>query len=491
MAQIIVNERTRERRFALVKKNRVEQIFIDSPKHRSQLGSIYLGSVTKVLPGLNAAFVDLGEEKEGFIHRDELKSFLQDEATIEEKQKRSISHYVHQGEKILVQVNKDATGEKGPRLTGNIELPSSRLVYKPFGQFITVSKKIEQAEIRDQWLDFGLRCKTNEEGILFRTEAGQTSEAEMAEELNQLRAEFQAMLSKAKQMKKAGLVNERNLFFIEIVAAIEKYQVNEVIVDDLQLKIKLEEASEVQVTFYQDRENIFIAYRIEEEIQRALNRVVPLSSGAYLVIDETEAMTVIDVNTGKFSGKNQLQDTVVKTNELAAEEIARQLRLRNSSGMILIDFIDMKSEKDRKQVTRKMEQLLREDDRRTNIRGFTALGIMELTRKRTRVSLSEALTVSCPTCDGTGKMISPESVAFQMERALIEHRYGDFEAVWLIVSKSIVELYIGENKEYKRSLEEMLGFKLIFTGMESDKPFYQIRQFGLYEELILKERYED
>lgn len=486
MVKVIVNNRTSERRFAVLRGNSAEQIYIDSPKLRSKVGSVFLGIVTKVLPGLNAAFVNLGEEKEGFIHRDELRSFIQDEANIEEKQKRSISHYVHQGEKILVQVNKDAIGDKGPRLTGNIELPGTKLIYKPYGRFINVSKKIENTETRDRLFDFGMHCKTSEEGILFRTETEHALKEEMMNELHKLRAEFQNIMNKAHERKKAGIVMERDLFFDELVEAIHLYQANEVVVDDLQLKKRLEQVLELPITLFQDRENIFKKYGIEEEINRALNRVVPISNGAYLVIEETEAMTVIDVNTGKFSSKNQLQDTVVKTNELAAEEIARQLRLREIGGMILIDFINMKSDKERKQIYRKMEQVLRADQRRTNIRGFTALGIMELTRKRTKVSLSEALTVTCPTCEGTGKIVSPESVAFKMERELFEHRNGDFEAVWLIVSKSIIELFSGENKAYKSSLEEMLRFKLIFTEVESDKPYYEIRQFGLYDDLVAK-----
>ncbi|HVH96036.1 MAG TPA: ribonuclease E/G, partial [Bacillus sp. (in: firmicutes)] len=343
MKKLIVNYLTREKRFALIADQRVEKLVVNQPKHTSSVGNIYVGTVTKVLPGMNAAFVEIGEEKNGFIQRDKLDSFVLSNEVKDQKEKKSISAFVHQGERLLVQVEKDSTGTKGPRLTGIIELSGNHLIYMPKGKYIAISKKIDQHEIREKWRLFGYQLKQDEEGLIFRTSCENASDQAIGDELNELRNQYHGLEVKAKAAKKPMKIYEQDHFLVELVAEI-KPLVNqvEVIVDDHYLMEKLQNLyPSVLISLYTGKENIFSVYKLEGEIEKALKRVVWLENGAYIVIDEVEALTIMDVNTGKFSGKNDLADTVLKTNILAAVEAARQFRLRDLGGMILIDFIDM------------------------------------------------------------------------------------------------------------------------------------------------------
>ncbi|WP_428909264.1 Rne/Rng family ribonuclease [Niallia sp. Krafla_26] len=475
MKKLIVNVLTREKRFALLDGSKVEKLEIKQPKHTSRVGNIYLGTITKVLPGMNAAFVDIGEEKNGYIHRDKLASFVLADGSKEEKEKKGISSFVHQGEKLLVQVEKDATGTKGPKLSSIIELSGEHLIYMPKGKYIAVSKKIQDSQNLRQ---FGYHHKTEEEGFIFRTSSANANEEELMIEIEQLRSHHEHLEKKAKTLKKPGLVLEHQHFFHELVEVIRPIAQNlEVVIDDRSLLEKLQNVyPSLQITLHTGYENIFSAYHLHGETEKALKRMVWLSNGAYLVMDEVEALTIIDVNTGKFSGKQDLADTVLKTNLLAAEEAARQIRLRDLAGMILIDFIDMKNEKERNQVQERITEELRKDGRQTRIVGFTALGILQLTRKRTKNSLAESLMEKCPVCEGTGKLPSTETVAFRLERELYEYRNQDVEKVIIESTEHVKRVFCGEQNEHKKRLEEILKFTIEFKINENVQPFYNILQ---------------
>ncbi|MBU8879550.1 Rne/Rng family ribonuclease [Bacillus sp. FJAT-29790] len=483
---IIINNLTREKRYALLKDQVVEKLVINQPKQHSSVGNIYLGIVEKVLPGMNAAFVEIGEGKSGYLHRDKLASFViaDDEKAV--KDARSISSYVHQGEKLLVQVEKDATGTKGPRLTGVIELQGSNLIYMPHGRYVAVSKKMEDSLTREKWRQFGYQMKEPEEGLIFRTSCENIDQGYLTVELKKLRQDYRGVLQKAESLKKPGKLLERNAFIDDVLEEIKKMETGEIIVDDADTKAAIQKNSHLPIQLYSGKENIFSAYRLEHEIEKALKRIVWLENGAYLIFDEAEALTVIDVNTGKYAGKYDLRETVIKTNEWAAMEVARQIRLRDIGGMILIDFIDMKEEKDRRHILSKLEVELKKDERRTNLIGFTPLGILQLTRKKTKPAISEALTVRCPTCEGTGRILSPETVAFRLERELWEHRGGDYEAVLIHASIDVQKTFSGEQNIHKRRIEELTGLEVIFVDSNSEKPFYEIRQFGKAAELKRK-----
>ena len=345
----------------------------------------------------------------------------------------------------------------------------------PKGKYVAVSKKIETTEKLRQ---FGYSNKTEEEGFIFRTSSATVSEGELLAEIETLREKDRELMSKSKSMKKAGIVFETDHFFHEIIEVIKPFANNlEVMVDDRTLMTKITAVyPSLSISLHRDTENIFIANDLHGEIEKALKRVAWLSNGAYLVIDEAEALTIIDVNTGKYSGKHDLGTTVLKTNVLAAEEAARQIRLRDLAGMILIDFIDMKTEKDKREVLERMSAALQKDDRRTRIVGFTSLGILQLTRKKTKVSLSEELMEKCPVCEGVGKVLSSETIAFRLERELYQYRQKDIEKVVIESTEGVKQVFCGGQDVHKQRLEDILGFSIVFKLVEEVQPFYRILQ---------------
>ncbi len=475
--KIIVNYLGREKRYAILKDQKVEKLYIEQPKQQSLVGNIYVGTVSKVMPGLHAAFVDIGEEKQGFLHRDKLVSFLSSKEEKAIKEARAISSFVHQGERLLVQVEKDASGDKGPRLTGIVELNGKNIVYLPNGYYVAVSRKIEDSEQRESWRQIGHELKVEHEGLIFRTSCTEANREEIETELNQLRTQYDELTKSLKMAKKPLIVHESEHFIKELREELKKLQSPVIVIDDSSLKDKLLADSHdhvYEIIYHHDKQNIFSAYGIEESVEKALRRVVWLSNGAYIVIDETEALTIIDVNTGKYSGKNHLQDTVVKTNELAAEEIARQLRIRDIGGIILIDFIDMKDLGDQETVRKKLERALNKDHKRTNMVGFTQLGIMQLTRKKTKVALSEGLTEKCKVCEGTGSVLSAETVAFKLERELWELRGTDYESVTIETTEAVKDVFSGLEGKHLKRMEELIHTSIRFINIANNKPFYKI-----------------
>ena len=483
MDTLLVNYNAREKRFAFLRNNRVEQIMFDRPEHRSLVGNIYFGTVTKVLPGMNAAFIDIGGEKNAYLHRDVLPSYVQSP----ERQK-NITSFVHQGEKMLVQVNKDSTGTKGPRVTALLELQGNHLVYMPQGRYVAVSKKIAEESKKEALRQIGNKIKIEEEGLIIRTSGIYSSEEELQAELEDLRIRYQELHKKTLGLKKPGLLFQQDTFIEMVMNQVARMRGGEVIVDDIAVKKTLEQVNDkVKTTFYNGKENIFSANKVEHEIDKALKRIVWLDHGAYLIFDETEALTIIDVNTGKFSGKTDYQDTVFKTNQLAAKEIVRQLKLRDIGGIILIDFIDMKRDDDKQSILETVETELKKDEKRTKIIGYTPLGILQLTRKKTKVALSEALQVKCPACEGTGRILSAETMAFRLERELLEHRHAEYEAILIETTIEVKEVLLGPNEAHREALEDLLHLKLYFSIQSSIPHYYVLKQFGDEEVLSQKE----
>lgn len=479
MKKLIVNVLTREKRFALLNGQVIEKLEIKQPKHSTLVGNIYLGTVTKVLPGMNAAFVDIGEDKNGFIYRDKLASFVLAAETKEVKEKKSVSSFIRQGEKLIVQVEKDATGTKGPRLSSIIEFVGKNMIYMPKGKYVAVSKKIENPEVKEKLRQFGHSIKKPEEGFIFRTSSAGTRQDDLSAEIDQLRQDYENLQLKAKSMKRNGLLLEIDHFFHDMIEVIKPIAEDlEVVIDDRHLMEKIKRTyPSLSISLHSGYENIFSAFHLDGEIEKTLKRIVWLSNGGYLIIDEVEALTIIDVNTGRFSGKTSLADTVLKTNLLAAEEAARQIRLRDLAGMILIDFIDMQSDGERNQVMEKMASQLKKDDRQTRLVGFTALGILQLTRKKTKVSVTESLLEKCPVCEGIGKIPSTETIAFRLERELYEYRNQDFDKVIIQSTEQVKRVFCGEQDFHKKKLEAILGFSIGFKVVIGDQPFYKIVQF--------------
>jgi ribonuclease G len=481
LVKVIVNYSTTEKRYVIMADKKISKLYIEQPIVQSLVGNIYLGIVTKVLPGMNAAFIEIGEEKQGFLHRDKLASFVHTANDPIQRDQKSISSFVHQGERILVQVEKDAMGTKGARLSGLIEFQGENIIYQPDGAFVATSQKIEDSLKRDELKALGESITQDKEGLIFRTSSAKANVEEIQTEFHQLRKQYEQLQKDALSCKGPELLLAKDLFLSQLFEDLNLISQGEIWVDDLKLKQKLESVlrlkrldSQITLQYYQEKENIFSAMTVNNEVEKALKRLVWLNSGAYIVIDETEALTIFDVNSGKFVGKSNRQMTVNQVNVEAAIEVARQIILRDIGGIVLVDFIDMKLESERQTIIQTLSSEFKKDAKKPKIIGFTELGILQLTRRKTKPTLSETLLTKCPTCEGTGRVYSAESVAFRLERELWEYRQSDYSAVHVTTTAEVYQLFSGENAVHQHRLEELTGLKIHFTSEQRAKPFYEI-----------------
>ncbi len=483
MRQLIINKKTDDERIALLENGRLAEVWIK--EKNTIVGNIYKGKVTKVLPGMEAVFVDLGQGRNGYLHRNDIMSYFETSRTNEALKNKNVRHFISQGEEVIVQVVKESGEFKGPKVTMNIELRSPFFVYQPFGHTVAISKKIISQEERKRLQLLGETLCSNKGGIVFRTAAERADDQTIKKWFDDMLSSFEQQL---KSKKVPSLLFGSESFVEQIIAEISPHVLDEIVIDDIstvkELKKNYGDLFPFSIDFYSENENIFSYYAIEHEIERALKKIVWLKNGAFIVIEETEAMIVIDVNTGKFSGKNTYRDTVLKTNEEAAKEIARQLRLRNLSGIILIDFIDMEKE-DRSRILRLFQKELEKDRIFTKVIGFTELNILQLTRKKTRKSLSELLLEPCPACGGTGRKRTVESIAFELERTLLEHAGSDDEAVLVEAAPEVCDFFTCEYEKHLKKLEELIGMKIFFSPSDHVKGF-EIRQWGTEEEVALR-----
>ncbi len=475
-----MNVKTSEKRVAVLEGNKVFELTVLQPNHTEIVGNIYKGRVIDVLPGMQAAFVDIGLERNGYIGREQLGTYQL--AAPGEKEK-SISSFVRQGEEMIVQVTKEGADRKGPKLTGLIEFPGDSIVYSPLGNYIAVSRKMKE-EKREKWRTFFQSQLQEPEGLIVRTACENQDEAKVVQELQMQRQRYKTMLEQKNRLKSPSLLVDANNLIDKILLEYPLQTVEEILIDDAETfrKVK-DQIGEGKTSFYREKENIFSFYGIEKEIEKALKHIVWLDNGAYLLIEQTEALTIIDVNTGKFQGKVNLRDTVFKTNIAAAKEIAYQLMVRNISGIVLIDFIDMKDKEQQQKVIQALRSVAKEDRNRVTIHGFTSLGIMELTRKKARQDLSAIVQTSCPTCSGTGRIESAETIAFKLERELWELRGLDHEAVWIQATEDVKRVFLGEKNVHKHRLEEVLAFHIYITEVPSPRHEYIIRHIGTDSEV--------
>ncbi|MDF0726774.1 Rne/Rng family ribonuclease [Cytobacillus sp. S13-E01] len=481
MDRLILNLTTREKRVAVIENDQVVQFIIQQPQSNSVVGNVYIGRVMDVIPGIQAAFVDIGIDKNAYISREKLLSYQNLALALEDKMQMSISQFVHQGQEILVQVTKDSSELKGPTLSEVIELQGEYLIYLPESKTITISRKIKNEKDRKTWQAFTTKECTENEGLIVRTSCENQDTADVLKELQDLRTKYKKIIDMWKTTtKKPSLLYERNDTIDRVLETYRSGKSGEIIVDDFSAFQNFKgKAEDGIVKYYNGKENIFSHYGIEFEIENALKRTVWLESGAYLVIDNTEAMTVIDVNTGKFQGKSSLRDTVLKTNVQAAKEVARQLRLRDISGMILVDFIDMgRRQSDKQLVIDTIKTSLQRDPMVTKVLGFTSLGILELTRKKVQHSLDQTIQITCPMCKGTGRQLSPESIAFRLERELWELRGMEHEAIWIEAPKTVIDFVKGTNNEHLERLQEALMISIYITERSTENRSYSIRHIG-------------
>ncbi|OOZ40889.1 ribonuclease E/G [Solemya pervernicosa gill symbiont] len=467
--EILINVTPQETRVAVVENGVLHELLIERSSKLGLVGNVYKGKVCRVLPGMQAAFVEIGLERAAFLHASDV---FQVEGENGVNGHAAITELLREGQQILVQVIKDPLGTKGARLTTHITIPSRYLVCLPDTPTVGVSQRIEDDEER-------LRLKTivqsavsddDNNGYIVRTAAEGAGELALRSDINFLRKLWQAIRERAKNAKSGGLVHEDLPLALRILRDMHGVEVEKVRIDSRESHQRLMEFAEEyipeivpRIEPYSGPRPVFDLYNIDDEIQKALERKVQLKSGGYLIIDQTEAMTTFDVNTGAYVGHRNLEETIFRTNLEAAQAIARQLRLRNLGGIIILDFIDMQEEEHKRQVLRALEQALSKDHAKSHISEVSSLGLVEMTRKRTRESLEHVLCEACPTCGGRGTLKTPETVCYEIFREILrQDRQFDVVKFLVLVSNEVSDLLLDEESTSLAELEEFIDKPIKF-----------------------------
>ena len=465
--EILINVTPPETRVAVIENGVLQELIIERTRERGLVGNIYKGEVCRVLPGMQAAFVDIGLPKAAFIHLSDLCA-----KDLQEKGSDVIEHYLREGQQLVVQVVKDPIGSKGARLTTEISIPSRYQVYMPYANNSGVSQRIEVEAERmrlraclDEFRQLN-RCG----GFIARTAAECVSESILMADMTFLLKLWESILKKLAVAKSKQFIHKDLPLSIRTLRDLYKEGLERVRVDSKETYHRLLEFAEVFVPeivpvieHYSGECPVFDIYSVEDEIKKALERRVKLKSGGYLIFDQTEAMTTVDVNTGGYVGGRNLEETIFKTNLEAAQTIARQLRLRNLGGIIIIDFIDMKSEDHKKLVLQALERNLEKDRAKTKITEVSVLGLVEMTRKRTRESLEHILCEPCSACGGRGVLKTPESMCLEIFREIIrEVRLYKVKTLLVLASNEVVEMLLDEEADMLAELEIFLGVQIKF-----------------------------
>mgnify|MGYP000855555623 CR=1 FL=1 len=486
--EILVQVAEEEAKVAVLEDGQLVEIYVERGPNERLVGNIYRGVVKNVLPGMQAAFVDIGLEKNAFLYvEDAVSNILWQGADLSLYDNNppvlpNIQDIVKEGQEIVVQIAKEPVGSKGARITTKLTLPGRFLVLMPVVDYIGISRRIEDEAERERLRMIAEEIKPEKMGIIVRTVAEGATQEMLSQDLSNLLKMWERLVQRAKNTGGAALLH-RDLALVQRILRdifsddIQKLSVNsrsvmeEVIeyleVMDMNLKGKV---------FLSDTAKLFEKYAVNQQITQALKRKVWLKNGGYIVIDETEALTAIDVNTGKFVGSKNLAETVLLTNCEAAREIARQLRLRNIGGIIIIDFIDMDTEEHRAKVLSILEEELKKDKVKAHVLGITSLGLVEMTRKKVRQSLSSTLEKRCPYCVGKGKVLSEQTVFLALKEELFEVAARSLTGTILVEAHPLVAaLLVGSGGLTQQQLEAELGKKIVVRSKE---------QYHLLEYLI-------
>lgn len=444
MKSIIVNVVPEETRMAILEENELMELSVERNLHDHIVGNIYKGRIQNVLPGMQAAFVDIGYEKNAFLYigdglpKDAVKSISKNET-------------FHVGQNVLIQIVKDAIGTKGPRATTHLTLPGRYVVLMPTVDYIGISRRIEETDERERLKAVAEKICPSGMGMIVRTVAQGKSEEVLEKDIHYLANLWQSITARSRVSGALTLLYRDADLVIRIVRDYLSSDVEELIIDHQESYQRvcdlLQTTPELleKVKLYTGQEGVFKHYSINEEIEKMGKREVELKSGGSIVIDKTEALTVIDVNTGKFVGKTNLSDTVFQTNIEAAEEITKQIRLRDIGGIIIVDFIDMETEEQKQTILNVLEEKVKKDRTKTNIVDITSLGLVEMTRKKSRKSFEGMLYSTCPYCEGRGRVKSPETVSINISRRLRRiHKKKNASHAYLIqvhpqVAESLLE----------------------------------------------------
>jgi len=465
--EILINGSLHEARAAVVENGVLQEVFLERASRRGIISNIYKGRVSRVLPGMQAAFIEIGLERTAFLHASDIFDPRHAETGIEPPRSENIRSLVAEGNEILVQVVKDPLGTKGARLTTYITLPSRYLVYMPQSQGVGVSARIESETERERLrhaVQGGMLAQENA-GYIVRTAAEDASAEALLADMQYLRKLWEFVRQKGLRTQPGNLVHADLPLHLRVLRDLLRPSVERVLIDQASAHREMLEFAAAfmpeavpRVELYGEARPLFELHHVEDEIQRALDRKVSLKSGGYVIIDQTEAMTTVDVNTGAFVGHRNLEETIFRTNLEAAVAIARQLRLRNLGGIIIIDFIDMEEVEHRRQVIQAFEKALADDHVKTTLSSVSPLGLVEMTRKRTRESLEHLLCQPCPTCEGRGFVKTAETVCHEVFREVVrQSRQFECQQLMVLAHQDVIERLLDEESSALGELELVTG----------------------------------
>ncbi len=459
--EILINVTPQETRVAIMEQGVVQELHIERGTSRGLVGNIYRGAVCRVLPGMQSAFVEIGLQRAAFLHvADILECSGADMA-------KTIQEVLHEGQPLMVQVIKEPIGTKGARLTTQISIAGRFLVYLPQQQHIGVSQRIEDEVEREQLRDRLLRLLPEDRrgGYIIRTMSETATDDELLADIDYLHKVWDNIQATSREAVDRSLIFHDLDLPMRVLRDMLCDYTDRILVDSRETWQKMHDFARLYATgavprleHYQGERPLFDFYSVEDEIERAMSRKVELKSGGYLIFDQTEALTTVDVNTGSFVSGRSLSDTIFKTNLEASQCIARQLRLRNLGGIIIIDFIDMDEDGQRNAVLEELRKAVAKDRARTTINGFSALGLVEMTRKRTRESLAHILCEPCPACQGRGELKTAQTVCYEIFRELMRHeRQFNAREFRVLASQKVIDLLLDEESQNLANMSDFIG----------------------------------
>lgn len=492
--QLIINSLFNETRVAVLEKSRLIELFIERKSSSSMVGNIYKGKVEKIVPGVQAAFVGMGDGRSGFLSAEDVyeeslsELFLEEEETKKTSRKnhQPIQNVLRQGQEVMVQVTKEPTGNKGPKLTSHVGIPGKYLVLLPGVDSVNMSRKITDRKSRKRFSEI-MRNKPEDMGFIVRTACVEADEKDIRTEMRALVRKWRRIKKKYEESKNPGVIYEEADTCIRVVRDLMGNGLKKIVVDSPKAhgritkyfsdKIKKDG---FRVDMYDKEEPIFNRYGIESQIEKMYRKKAWMKSGGYLIIDEAEGLTVVDVNSGKLVGEEFQKKTIMKTNEEAAVEAARQIRLRNLVGIIVIDFIDMQSARSRRKIESLFTDEMKKDKARTTIQEISSFSVIQLTRRRVRESILSDLTEPCDTCEGSGRIKSIYTTCYEMLRDIDQWAKQNPEGPLVVQanSKIIAKLREIEGRSIRRIQRER-GVKIKFKSVEDPPEKYAISREGI------------
>ncbi len=459
--QILINVTPQESRVSIMEQGAVQELHVERASNRGLVGNVYLGRVGRVLPGMQSAFIDVGLSRAAFLHVADLW------ASNKNGDQKPIEKLLHEGQTLVVQVIKDPIGSKGARLTTQISIAGRLLVYLPGDQHIGISQRIEDEAEREHLREkvHQLMPPNETGGFIVRTVAETATDDELTADIEYLIKLWRGIVEKSKTAAAQSILYQDLDLTLRVLRDLVTSETERIVVDSRETHLKMVDFAEHYtrkslsvLEHYTGERPLFDLFGVEDEIERALERRVDLKSGGYVIIDQTEALTTVDVNTGGFVSGRSFDDTIFKTNLEATQAVARQLRLRNLGGIIIVDFIDMDNDEHQSAVLAEFRKALTRDRTKITVNGFTQLGLVEMTRKRTRESLAHVLCESCPTCSARGEIKTAQTVCYEILREVMRSaRQFDAKEFRILASQSVIDRFLDEESQGMTMLEDFIA----------------------------------